>query len=108
LEELINKFIKATTVFDVEAALSLFSTKAVIDDVSVGKKFKGVSGVRKYLEEYFMGYHTVTKLDSLEVLDAHHAKAHVDFTGDFGHEKGVLDMTTDADGLIVAIKAWLL
>ena len=108
MEKIIDKLIASTNLFDVKAALALFSSKAVIDDVSVGKKFKGTTGVREYLEEYFVGYHTVTKLDSLEVLDAQHANARVDFTGDFGHEKGILNVTIGRDGLIVAIDAALL
>lgn len=108
MEKLIGKFIVSANAFDAKTILSLFSLNAVIDDVSVGKTFKGASGVREYFEEYFVGYHTATKLDSIEVLDDRHAKAQVDFTGDFGHEKGVLDVTTDTAGLIIKIEAWLL
>jgi hypothetical protein len=39
------------------------------------------------------------------VFDERHAKAQVDFTGDFGHETGSLDVTVNADGLIAAIDA---
>ena len=80
---------------------------AVIDDVSVGEKFKSASGVRKYLEKFFVGYNTVTKLESVAVFDNQNAKAQVDFTGEFGHETGGLDFTLNSDGLIKTINAYL-
>ncbi|MDB5281499.1 MAG: hypothetical protein JWO06_574 [Bacteroidota bacterium] len=107
MEKIIKQFIKATNAFDVEGALKLFAADAVIDDVSVGEKFKNTAGVRKYLEKFFVGYKTVTKLESVEVLDAGNAKAQVDFTGDFGHETGGLNFILNADGLIVKIDAYL-
>jgi hypothetical protein len=107
MKKLIQQLISATNAFDVESALALFAPDAVIDDVSVGEKFTNTAGVRQYLENFFVGYHTVTKLESVEVLDDRHAKAHVDFTGDFGHETGGLDVTVNTDGLIVAINAHL-
>lgn len=105
MKTIIRKLIKATNAFDVEVALALFAPDAVIDDVSVGEKFSGTAGVRKYLEQYFVGYHTVSKLVSIEEIDGRHAEAHFDFTGDFGHETGVLKIGLDAEGLIVAVGA---
>jgi ketosteroid isomerase-like protein len=107
IKNVIQQFINATNEFDVKKALALFSDDAVIDDVSVGEKFKSTNGVRKYLEKFFVGYHTATKLESLKVLDSLHAKAQVDFTGDFGHETGGLNCTINTDGLITAIDAYL-
>lgn len=107
MDEIIQQFINATNDFNVEAALALFASNAVIDDVSVGEKFSGTAGVRTYLEKFFVGYHTVSKLESVEVFDDRRAKAHVDFTGDFGHEKGSLAVTINASGRIVAIDAAL-
>lgn len=107
IEKIIRQLINATNAFDVEAALQLFADDAVIDDVSVGKKFENISGVRKYIEEYFVGYHTVTKLESLEILDEEHVNVQVDFTGDFGHETGGLNITFNGDGLIAAVDAYL-
>ena len=105
LKKIIRQLLKATNAFDVEAALTLFAANAVIDDVSVGEKFKGTKGVRNYLEKFFVGYHTKTKLVSVEIPDALHANAKLDFTGDFGHETGVLNFTFDAVGLIIKIDA---
>src|ERR1700704_5938838 len=82
IEKIIQQFIKATNAFDVGAALTLFADDAVIDDVSVGEKFKKTAGVRNYLEKFFVGYRTVTRLESVEVINDRHARAQVDFTGD--------------------------
>jgi len=50
MDKLIAQLIAATNAFSVEAALELFSPKAVIGDVSVGKTFKVHAGVREYIE----------------------------------------------------------
>ena len=107
IKEIVQQFINATNKFDVKAAVALFANDAVINDISVGEKFKNTVGVRKYLENFFVGYHTVTKLESLRVLDNWRANAQVDFTGDFGHETGCLKITISKDGLITAIDAYL-
>jgi len=102
---LIDAFVSATNALNVDAALALFSPDAVIDDVSVGDKFAGIAGVRRYLEQYFVGYHTVSTVLSVVVVDDRRAKAHLDFTGDFGHETGVLDITVDSEGRISTVAA---
>lgn len=107
MEKTINQFIAATNAFDVEAALALFAADAVIDDVSVGEKFKGLAGVRTYLEKYFVGYKTVSKIESVEIVDKLQAKAQLDFTGDFGHETGGLEFVFNGSGLIIKISAYL-
>ena len=58
--------ITATNAFDVEAALALFAPDTVIDDVSVGEKVPNTAGVRKYLEDFFVGLHTVTERVSVK------------------------------------------
>jgi len=105
--KVIRQFIKAANAFDVKTALALFATDAVIDDVSVGSTFKNTAGIRDYLEKFFVAYNTVTKLESLEILNSTQANAQVDFTGDFGHETGALKVTINADGLIIGIDAHL-
>jgi ketosteroid isomerase-like protein len=105
MQDVIRKFIDATNSFDVEKALSLFASDAIIDDVSVGDKFEGTAGVRKYIEQYFVGYKTVSKVLSVEALSEYRALVRLDFTGDFGHETGTLDMSTNADGSIAAVSA---
>jgi len=71
IDKTIKQFITTANKFDVKGTLELFASNAVIDDVSVGEKFKNTAGVRKYLETFFVGYHTVTKLESLKVINAY-------------------------------------
>ncbi|QYO75185.1 nuclear transport factor 2 family protein [Devosia salina] len=78
----------ATNAFDTDAAVALFAPNAVIDDPSTGETFDGQHGVRE-----------VTPLDD------DRSRARVDFTGDFGHEIGRLDLAVDDDGRIVRIDA---
>ncbi|SHE57024.1 nuclear transport factor 2 family protein [Pedobacter caeni] len=107
MKKIIQQFIIATNAFDVEAALRLFADDAVIDDVSVGERFKDTKGVREYLGKFFVGYKTVTRLVSIEILDDLHFNAQVDFSGDFGHETGGLNFSFNTDGLIDTIDAYL-
>jgi len=107
LQVTVVAFINATNAFDIERALALFSTTAVIDDPSTGCTVNKHAGVRDYLEKYFVGYHTVTRLLSLEGLGDVRARARVDFTGDFGHEIGLLLVALDPAGLISRIDAAL-
>ena len=100
-------FIATTNAGDVGAVLKLFAPDAVIDDPSTGHCFEGQTGIRAYIEQFFVGYHTVTRLLSLEELSPGLARVRVDFTGDFGHEIGRLDMSVDATGTIARIDASL-
>ena len=104
---IIQRFIESTNQFDVKQSITLFAKDAIIDDVSVGEKFKNTAGVKNYLEKYFVGYNTNTKLECLKLISKTQAIAQVDFTGDFGHETGGLKFTINADGLIIAIHAHL-
>jgi ketosteroid isomerase-like protein len=105
MRKLVESFIATANAFDVEGALSLFATDAVIDDVSVGYAFVGHAGVRQYLERFFVGYNTRSKLLSMEELDTVHSSVRLDFTGDFGHEIGVLRVAINPAGLIERIDA---
>lgn len=105
MKQLVNNFIENANAFDVDGMLALFNADAVIDDVSVGGAFVGTDGVRRYLEQYFVGYHTTTKLLTLEQQDAVTASARVDFTSDFGNETGWLRIQLGANGLIERIDA---
>lgn len=100
-----EKFVAATNAFDVEGAVALFAADAVIDDPSTGERFDDHAGARDYVERFFVGYHTVTKILSINALDNRRIRVRVDFTGDFGHEIGRLDIATNATGLIVRIDA---
>lgn len=105
MQKLVESFIATANAFDVEGALSLFAPDAVIDDVSVGDAFVGRAGVRIYLERFFVGYNTASRLLSIETLDAFNANVRIDFRGDFGHEIGILKIATSSDGLIGRIDA---
>lgn len=103
-QSLATVLLAATNAFNTDAAVALFAPDAVIDDPSTGERFTGQKGVREYVERFFAGYHTVSLLLSVTPLENGRARARVDFTGDFGHEIGRLDLTV-ADGLITRIDA---
>ncbi len=105
LRQTADALIAATNAFNAETALTLFTADAVIVDPSIGHRFDGHAGIRNYVERYFIGYHTVTRVLSIETIGEARARVRVDFTGDFGHEIGLLDITVNADGLITRIDA---
>ena len=100
-----DALIAATNAFDVEAAVALFTPDAVIDDPSTGHRFDGHPGIRNYLTQFFVGYHTVTRVLSTKPAGDSRVRVRVDFTGDFGHEIGLLDISIGIDGLITRIDA---
>lgn len=105
LRSIADSLIAATNALDAERALPLFTPDAVIDDPSTGHRFDGHTGIRDYIERYFIGYQTVTRFLSIKSLGHNRACVRVDFTGDFGHEIGLLDLSLDEGGLIVRIDA---
>ena len=105
LQAVFSRLFAATNIFDVDAAVALFSPDAVIDDPSVGQLFVGFTGIRDYLERYFVGYHTVTRILSVKMNGDDQATVWLDFTGDFGHEIGRLDVIINCEGLIQKIHA---
>lgn len=102
---LADGFIAGANAFDVDAVIALFASDAVIDDPSTGRRFDGHAGIRDYIERFFVGYRTATRFLSLESIDDSRARVRVDFTGDFGHEIGLLEITVNDDGLIARIDA---
>nr|WP_173276920.1 MULTISPECIES: nuclear transport factor 2 family protein [unclassified Sphingomonas]AJW29564.1 hypothetical protein pJE1_142 [Sphingomonas sp. JE1] len=100
-----HALIAATNAFDADAAVTLFTPAAVIDDPSTGHGFDGHAGIRDYIDRYFAGYQTVTRFLSIENIGEARARMRVDFTGDFGHEIGLLDILINSDGLITRIDA---
>ncbi|ESQ81400.1 nuclear transport factor 2 family protein [Asticcacaulis benevestitus] len=101
----VDAFISATNGYNVALVIKLFTPNAVIDDPSTGERFDGHPGIQEYVERFFVGYHTVTKLLSVTSLDASRVRARVEFTGDFGYEIGRLDFSFDPGGLITRIDA---
>lgn len=106
-ELIIEKLLTAANRYDTEGFLSLFTTDALIDDISVGEAFKGTAGIRKYFTSYFIGYHTRTAMLSSEQSNDGELQIKVDFTGDFGRETGGLNIRLNAAGLIIHIDAYL-
>ncbi|CAN7442479.1 nuclear transport factor 2 family protein [Acidovorax delafieldii] len=105
LRHVADALIAATNAFAVERVLALFAHDAVIDDPSTGHRFDGHAGISRYVEQYFVGYQTVTRFLSMQRLGPQRARVRVDFTGDFGHEIGNLDITVNAQGLIARLDA---
>lgn len=100
-----DSLIAAINAFDIARALTMFAPDAVIDDPSTGHRFDGHAGIREYIERYFIAYQTVTRFLSIRDLGQNRARVRVDFTGDFGHEIGLLEMFVDEAGLIARIDA---
>ena len=105
LRQVADALIAATNAFAVERVLGLFAHDAVIDHPSTGHRFDGHAGIRRYVERYFVGYQTVTRFLSMQRIGPQRARVRVDFTGDFGHEIGNLDITVNAQGLIARLDA---
>ncbi|MVA53415.1 nuclear transport factor 2 family protein [Agrobacterium vitis] len=102
MQELVANFIKTANAFDIEGVMSLVAPDAIIDDVSVGDAFIGPEGIKQYLNQFFVGYHTQSRLLSVGKQDDHTAFVRLDFASDFGHEIGVLKITINSDGWIHA------
>jgi hypothetical protein len=102
---IVDTLIDGLNAYDVGAIRALFSASAVIDDPSTGERFEGHLGIQEYVDRFFAGYQTVTKLLSLKSLDAGRVRVRVEFTGAFGQETGRLDLTFDPADLIARIDA---
>jgi hypothetical protein len=105
LEHIAHQFIAAANLFDTDTVLALFAADAVIEDVSMGEKCEGALGIKRYIVTFFNGYHTKTELLSFEHTEPGQILAKVDFTGDFGHETGWLDIRFNDAELIEHIDA---
>ena len=105
LRTVADALIAATNAFDVDAASAMFTPDAAIDDPSTGHHFEGHAGIRDYVERYFISYHTVTRCLSIETINETQGRIRADFTGDFGHEIGRLEISINDDGLITRIDA---
>jgi len=105
LRAIADALIAAANAFDADTAVTLFTPDAVINDPSTGHRFDGHAGIRDYIERYFADYYTVTCFLSIETFGETRARVLVDFTGDFGHEIGILDISVNANGLITRIDA---
>lgn len=109
MKTFINNWITAANQFDTEKYLSFFQPDALLDDPSVGRKFKAHAGIRNYFVSYFIGYHTHTRLVALRVIADDQVYVEVEFTGEFPEGKigGTFDVTM-REGKIACIKAELI
>lgn len=109
IKSFIKDFIAASNAYDTESYLGKWQEEAVLDDPSVGRAFKGHSGICRYFEDYFIGYKTQTRLVKLNIISNNEAHIEVDFTGEFpgGQTRGIFDFTFK-DGKIAKAKADLL
>lgn len=105
LRNVAEALIAATNAGDADTVVALFTPDAMIDDPSTGHRFDGYAGIRSYVDQYFVGYHTVTRLLAIDTLPDGRARVRVDFAGDFGNEIGRLDLTVDDDHRITRIDA---
>lgn len=87
IQSFIEKWIAASNAFDTRRYLSFYGPEAVLDDPSVGRKFKGHEGIQEYFDSYFIGYNTHTEQVKLKVIDEANAHLEVQFTGDFPERK---------------------
>lgn len=106
---LINDWVAASNAFDTKRYLEFYLPDAILDDPSVGRKFKGHKGIKDYFDSYFIGYNTQTKVVRLEVHDSENAHLEVEFKGDFleGEIRGTFDFRFTS-GKIAAVKADLI
>lgn len=86
-ETFIKNWIVASNAFDSEKYLSFYLPEAVLDDPSVGRKFKGYNELQQYFDSYFIGYNTHTEQVKLIAIDEGNAHLEVLFTGNFPEGK---------------------
>lgn len=109
IKAFIKDWLVVSNAYDTKKYLEKWHKEAVLDDPSVGQMFKGHEGIKKYFENYFIGYKTQTRLVKLDIIGDNEAHIEVEFTGEFPGNKigGVFDFTF-RDGKIAKAKADLI
>ena len=95
--------------FNTNKYLDFYSTDAILDDSSIGRKFRGHEEIRDYFESYFIGYNIKTKIVLLKISDKNQAHLEVEFTGSLS--EGIIGGTFDfsfKNDMIKFLKADLL
>ena len=87
IQTFITEWIAASNTFSTEKYLSFYLPAAILDDPSVGRKFKGHKGIQQYFDDYFVGYNTHTDQVALKITDQQNAHLEVQFSGDFAEGK---------------------
>lgn len=105
----ITEFLAVSNAYDVGKYLDKWHKNATLYDPSVGQVFKRHLGIKKYFENYFIGYKTQTRLVKLNIINDNEVHIEVEFTGDFPEGKigGILEFIFE-DGKIVKAKADLI
>jgi len=106
IKNFLASWINAGNKYSTEEYLHFYLPDAVLDDLSVGRKFKGHKGVKEYFERYFIEYQTQTEKVNVIIRDDEHAHLEVAFTGNFpeGTIGGIFDLTF-REGKIAFVKA---
>ncbi|MBE9600718.1 nuclear transport factor 2 family protein [Pedobacter sp. MC2016-24] len=109
IEIFIGNWIAASNAFDTEKYLEFYLPDAILNDPSVGRKFEGHKGIKKYFDSYFIGYNTQTAQLKIKIFDDENAHLEVQFTGDFpeGKIRGTFDFKFK-DGKIAYVMADLI
>ena len=109
IQTFITEWITAGNAFDTARYLSFYLPNAVLDDLSVGRKFEGHTGIQHYFDSYFIGYNTYTAQVELKIIDQQNAHLKVQFTGNFpeGNIGGRFEFQFENDK-IAFVKAYLL
>jgi hypothetical protein len=109
IKAFIKDWLVVSNAYDIKSYLEKWHKTAVLDDPSVGQVFKGHSGIKKYFEDYFIGYNTQTRLIKLNTLSENEAHIEVEFTGEFpGYRVGGMFDLTFKEGKILTAKADLI
>ncbi|WP_276483074.1 nuclear transport factor 2 family protein [Paraflavitalea pollutisoli] len=100
----VNDWLSAANAYDMDRWVAYFHPDATLDDPSVGSSFIGHEGIRRYFEDYFIGYNTQTKLVKLTVSGETGAHVLVDFTGGFpgGQVGGTFELTFRHNKIVLA------
>ncbi|AEW00583.1 hypothetical protein A4D02_24970 [Niastella koreensis] len=106
IKKIVHDWLLASNAYEIDNYLEKWHKDAVLDDPSVGQVFKGHVGIKRYFEDYFIGYKTKTRLINLEIISNSAVHLDVEFTGQFPEGKigGVFDLIFK-DGKILSAKA---
>jgi hypothetical protein len=83
IKAFIQDWLATGNAYDTDSYLKKYHKDATLDDPSVGSSFVGHAGIRRYFEDYFIGYKTQTRLVKLDIIDKNSAHIEVEFTGEF-------------------------
>jgi hypothetical protein len=109
IAEFIDEWIAVSNSYDTEKYLEFYTQNSVFNDPSVGRKFKGRTGIKEYFTNYFIGYQTQTRKVELILKDENRAHLEVEFKGNLPEGKigGTFDFEFEA-GKIVYVLADLI